>query len=153
LAPLLDTVKEFLEADSWHYKDVPEMGILTMNFRGESGQWSCYVHARDDRGLVAFYSISPTRPTPDKLQAMCEYLTRANYSMVIGNFEMDIDDGEIRFKTSIDVTGDELTVPLIRQLVYANLLTMDKYLPGITSVTYSDETPAEAIAKIEQAEE
>jgi len=32
-----------------------------------------------------------------------EFLTRANYGLNIGNFEMDFQDGEIRFKTAIDV--------------------------------------------------
>lgn len=146
---LLDIAKQFFEEDNWHYRDVPEMGIITMNFKGESGQWSCYVQARDENGLCAFYSISPTPAPESKRKVMAEYLTRVNYNMAIGNFEMDMDDGEIRYKTSIDVTGDELTVPLMRQMVYTNLLNMDKYLPGIQSVADTDVAPAEAVKRIE----
>ncbi len=58
-------------------------------------------------------------------------------------------DGEVRYKTSIDVEGDELTPALIRQMVYANILTFDKYLPGIMRVMYGDTPPAEIIAEIE----
>jgi hypothetical protein len=29
--------------------------------------------------------------------------------MIIGNFEMDFEDGEIRYKTSIDVEDDSLS--------------------------------------------
>jgi len=44
-----------------------------------------------------------------------KFLTRANYGMMIGNFEMDFTDGEIRYKTSIDVEGDKLSSALIKR--------------------------------------
>ena len=67
----------------------------------------------------------------------------------MGNFEMDYSDGEIRFKTSIDVSGDRITFALLRQLIYTNVLTMDQYLPSIMAVIYGNATPEEAIAQIE----
>ena len=74
-----------------------------------------------------------------------KFLTRANYGMMIGNFEMDFTDGEIRYKTSIDVEGDKLSSALIKRLVYANVMMMDEYLPGIVSVTEGDMEPKDAI--------
>lgn len=65
--------------------------------------------------------------------------------MMIGNFEMDFTDGEIRYKTSIDVEGDKLSSALIKRLVYANVMMMDEYLPGIVSVTEGDMEPKDAI--------
>jgi len=44
-----------------------------------------------------------------KRGAVAEFINRANYGIIIGNFEMDFADGEIRYKTSIDVQGDKLT--------------------------------------------
>jgi hypothetical protein len=38
---------------------------------------------------------------------------------------------------------------MIRPQVYANVLMMDKYLPGITRVIYNDITPKDAILLIE----
>jgi hypothetical protein len=146
---LLEVAKKFFDEDNWRYQELKDQGILTVAFKGESGQWSCYAQAQDQRNLFVFYSISPTRPEPGKIAAMAEYLTRVNYNMALGNFEMDMEDGEIRFKTSIDVTGQELTVPLVRQMVYSNLISMDRYLPGIQAVANTDEAPAEVIARIE----
>ncbi len=80
---------------------------------------------------------------------MAEFLTRANYGLVIGNFEMDFGDGEVRYKTSIDVEGDRLTSALIKQMVYINVLMMDRYLPGIMKVAFGNADPARAIAEIE----
>ena len=84
---------------------------------------------------------------------MAEFLTRANSGMIIGNFELDFADGEIRYKTSIDVEGDSLSSSLIKRLVYANVTMMDEYLPGIMSVIYGDVEPKDAIAQIESQPE
>ncbi|WP_217360014.1 YbjN domain-containing protein, partial [Anabaena sp. UHCC 0253] len=77
----------------------------------------------------------------------------ANYGMINGNFELDFNDGEIRYKTSIDVDGDKLSFALIKNLVYANVIMMDEYLPGIINVIESDISPELAINPIEQNQE
>jgi hypothetical protein len=33
---------------------------------------------------------------------MAEYLTRANYGLILGNFAMDMADGEVHYKVSVD---------------------------------------------------
>lgn len=50
----------------------------------------------------------------DRRLALAEFLTRANYGLFIGNFEMDWQDGEVRYKTSIDVAGDRLSTALVQ---------------------------------------
>jgi hypothetical protein len=79
---------------------------------------------------------------------MAEFLTRANFGLTIGNFEMDFSDGELHYKTAIDVTGDRLSLPLVENLVQANLVIMDKYLPGIVAVI-GGEHPEAAVANVE----
>jgi hypothetical protein len=81
--------------------------------------------------------------------AIAEFLTRANSGTIIGNFELDFTNGEIRYKTSIDVQGDSLSSELIKQLVYVNVTMMDEYLPGIMSVIYGEVEPKDASAQIE----
>ena len=80
---------------------------------------------------------------------MAEFLTRANYGLIVGNFELDFDDGEVRYKTSLDVEDAELLPALLAHIVYANVTNMDRYLPGIVAVLASSQTPAEAVAQID----
>ncbi len=100
-----------------------------------------------------FYSLCPVTAPVDKRLVMAEFLTRANYGLTIGNFEMDFDSGEIHYKTSLDVEGDRLSTALVRQLVYANVAIVDRYLPGIMAVIYGNVLPIDAISQIESSEE
>ncbi len=153
MGKLLDTIARFFQEDDWPYQQLEGRTVLRTGFAGQNGQWRCYAQALEDRYQFVFYSVLPVKAPAEKRQAIAEFLTRANYGMLIGNFEMDFSDGEIRYKTSIDVEGDELTAPLLKQLLYANVLTMDRYWPGIMEVLYGDTSPADAIAAIEGVKE
>jgi hypothetical protein len=63
---------------------------------------------------------------------------------------MDWEAGEVRFKTSADVDGDRLSLALARQMVEANVVMMDRYLPGLQAVIAGRQTPAAALAEVER---
>jgi hypothetical protein len=149
MGEILDTAISFFKEDGWSFTQLEEQPILRLGFQGENGQWSCYAQAREEQAQLLFYSVCPMNAPGDRRPAVAELLTRVNYGLFIGDFELDMDDGEVRYKTSIDVHGDRLSPALVRPLVYANVLMMDRYLPAIMSVIYGDVPPAEAVAKAE----
>ncbi|MBD2534950.1 YbjN domain-containing protein [Nostoc flagelliforme FACHB-838] len=146
---IFEEVVNFFKADGWPFIQLVEQPALQIAFQGENGQWTCYARVRTEQQQFVFYSISPVNAPEDKRLAIAEFLTRANSGMIIGNFELDFADGEISYKTSIDVEGDRLSSALIQRVVYANVTMMDEYLPGILSVIYGNLSPEEAIAQIE----
>ncbi len=99
--------------------------------------------------IVLYVTRCPVFVPLERRAAAMEFLTRANFGLRMGHFEFDLEDGEVRYKTSIDVEGDRLTPALVRRLVRPNLVTMDRYLPGLLRVVYGATTPAEEIAAIE----
>lgn len=146
---LLETVIDFFTEDDWTFTKLQGQSTLQVTCQGKNGRWNCYALAREDQEQFVFYSIYPNAAPEDKRLVMAEFLTRANYGLIIGNFEMDFNDGEIRYKTSIVVEGDLLTTDLIKQLVYGNVMMMDHYFPGIQAVINGSKLPMEAIMDIE----
>lgn len=146
---IFNAMVAFFEEDNWEFQWLKDTPVLSMGFSGRNGKWQCYAQARELQQQFVFYSVCPLNVPEDRLQIVAEFLTRANYGMIIGNFEMDFEDGEIRYKTSIDVDGTELVSALIRQMVYANVVVMDHYIGGIMRVIYGGATPTEAILEIE----
>ena len=146
---IFDAGVEFFTEDEWPFEQVEENPVLRTGFTGKNGSVRCFFQEREAQEQVAFYSVGALMVPEEKRAAVAEFLLRANYGMIVGNFEMDYDDGEIRFKTSADVEGIELSEVFIRNLVYANVLTMDRYTPGIAKVVYADADPAEAVAEVE----
>jgi hypothetical protein len=131
------------------FQEIEENKALSLGFEGKNGKYSGLAIARDEENQMVFYSICPVKTPESKRQTIAEFITKANYGLIIGNFELDFKDGEIRYKTSIDVEDDKLTSALIKQLVFTNVAMMDRYLPGILSVIYGNSSPDEAIAQVE----
>ncbi|XGW00707.1 MAG: YbjN domain-containing protein (plasmid) [Leptolyngbya sp. BL-A-14] len=142
-------VETFLVADQWQLQPNEGAKALRVSFTGEFGEWNCYALPREDEREFVFYSLAPFLVPEAQRQRVAEFICRANFGLVIGNFELDFDDGGVRFKTSIDVTESELDTPLIRNLVYSNVSTFDRYLPGLLAVTAGTASPAAIINELE----
>lgn len=149
LGAIFDTVKEFFQEDEWPARPFEGQTTLSVNFAGRNGQWSCMARVIEEKEIFLFYSYCPMKCPADKRPILADFLTRANYGLYIGNFELDYNDGEVRYKTSIDVEGDRMTTALVKRIVYDNVSVMDRYLPGVLSVIYGGASPTEAIAQVE----
>lgn len=149
MGAIYDAAIQFFKEEEWVFVEIEGKPALSLNYAGKSGTWSCFAKAEEDKEMLLFYSYCPMKVPENKRPLVGDYLTRANYGLLIGNFEMDYNDGEVRYKTSIDVEGDQLSKALVKRLVYDNLAVMDRYLPGVLSVIYGGASPTEAIAQAE----
>ena len=148
-ASVESVVRDFFDEDDWEFIQI-KPGLLQLAFQGEKGRWNCYARIYEAEKQFIFYSIFPVAVPEEDRMLMAEFLTKANYGMIVGNFELDLTDGELRYKTSIDVEGDRLTLALVRSLVYANVTIMDRYLPGIVAVLEGSSIP-EALQRVESS--
>lgn len=114
-----------------------------------SGQWPLFIALRRAEEQVIVHSVLPVEVPSARREAVALYLTRANFGLVLGNFEMDLDGTDVRYKTSLDIEGGTLTAPLLDHLVMANVVTVDRYLAGLRAVVGGAD-PAAEIAAIER---
>lgn len=145
-------VGQVLEEDGWEAQRLPEGYVYRVGFSGENGQMACFAQVRVDLAQFLFYVVAPVKAPAAVRPAVAEYVTRANYGLRIGNFELNYGDGEVRYKSSIDFEGVALSPPLIRHVIYPAVQTMDRYLPGLLRVIYGDVPPTEAIGTVEKQE-
>ncbi|MBD2436570.1 YbjN domain-containing protein [Nostoc sp. FACHB-110] len=147
---LLAVVINFLQQHNWSFSQHATEPILKMSYQGENGEWLCTAKTREEHRQFIFYSSLPVSVPENKRLAVTEFLTRANFGLIVGNFEMDLQDGELRYKTySIEAEGCNINPDLIGQLIFANLMIMDRYLPGIMSVIYANVAPELALKQVE----
>ena len=147
------TLGDFLAEDKWYPVKLESRATYRATFTGKNGKTICYFRIREDLEQFMAYVLVPVKVPEKKRTAVAEFITRANYGLRIGNLEMDFDNGEVRYKSSIDFEGVPLTKPLIKNTIYPAVQTMDRYLPGIMKLVYgeSSKSPAAYLAEIEAA--
>ena len=146
---MLETAARFFADSDWPFEQASGEPLLRLEFDGENATFTCYARAVESKDAFVFYAMFPQAVGKRRRQAVAELLTRLNYGLTIGNFELDFEDGEVRYRASVDVKGTELTPELIKPVAAAAVLNMDYYLPGIRAVAAGESTPLEAFAAIE----
>ena len=149
---IYDALKAWFEADEWKYQENPEDSFLVTAFQGRHAVWNCYAQTREEQEQFVFYAVAGVKVPEAARSEVADFLTRANYGLILGNFELDFSDGEIRYKTSFDSEGLDDPTPLFKSCVYANVLTADRYFPGLTAVMYGGSTPEQAVELVESAD-
>jgi hypothetical protein len=144
-----ETLRQFLEEDGWFPQQLDDRSIYRVAFSGKNGELRCYAQIRIELEQLLFYAVAPVKAAEEVRSDVAEYLTRANYGLRIGNFELDYQDVEVRYKTSLDFESEELTYNFILNAVYPAVQTMDRYLKGLLSVMFGGRTPMEAIQEVE----
>jgi hypothetical protein len=142
-------VLKYLEKENLKYrlsekdKHIAVLGIATNN-----AKFHCLIKTEETDSALVFLSIFPIN-TPEKMRFnMAELLLRLNYTLFLGCFEMDFEDGEIRFKTSIICESAGLTDSILDPIVSANIDAMDKHFDLLNTFINQKITMQEAIARI-----
>ncbi len=148
MTSIFDIVLAFFQEKKWRFTQLEAQTVLQMSVSAHGTQWNCFADVKESRRQFVFYSVHPFLVSVERKAQVAEFITRANYGLIVGNFEMDFDDGEIRFKSSIDVGYEDLTSQLVEKIVDANVQTMARYLSGISAVN-EGASPADTITGIE----
>ena len=143
---LHDDVMEYLLAQGANPK-IDSEDVLSFPVESTSS-WRMDVTVREAEGQVIVRSVYPLPVPTDRREAVALFLTYANAGLVIGNFELDMAEGELRFKTSIEVGSSPLPEALARPLFLRNVGTFRRHVPGFEAVI-DGEDPVEALAAVE----
>ena len=150
--PLTDTIRQYFTEDELQFeeKELDGAPIFQFGFEAQNGRYPGHIRVNEKAEQVSVYFRLDMMVPEEKRDVACEYLTRANYGLRMGNMEMDFADGEIRYKSSLDFEGETLSHAWLKHAIYPAVQTMDRYLPGLMNVLYGGVPPAEAIAEIEE---
>jgi Putative bacterial sensory transduction regulator len=147
------TLGDFLQADAWNPELLEDKQAYKIQFESKIGVGTAYAQIFLGLEQFVFYIMNPVKVPEELRPTVAEYITRVNYGLRVGNFELDYEDGEVRYKSCIDFEGETLTNGYIRNTIYPALKTIDRYLPGLMKVIYGSKTPVEAITEIEGDED
>ena len=78
--------------------------------------------------------------------AVAEYLTRVNFNMRNGNFELNMETGEIRFKTYVHVGAGDVDSAAARLAIMLPFMMIERFGDGLVEVLFGFKSPREAFA-------
>ena len=166
ITPLDRATRALLEAEQLEYETIDEGYRVRVILGDDQPPLHAYLLPHGTR--IVCYVIGQEAAPQATRPAMAELLTRINYGLIHGNFEMDYDDGEIRMKASLDVRSTPLDAPatavdpdeqipsnvtvgmhLLAALFYPTLFAMVHYIPAVREVA-AGRSVLEALAALDR---
>lgn len=137
---------ELLEHEDITYQRDDDLRAVRILHVGAEVQWECFVQVWVEENALTVYSSAPLNARAETLATTSEFVHRANAAILVGNFELDLDDGEVRFKTTVGfgpsgTWSDELA----RVALYTNLAAMEHYIVSLLAVITGEASDVSAV--------
>ena len=145
----MDTVIRALEQRDIPHAIEDDHSTALFKVIGADQSYSCVIDVDESTQIITLWLGVPDFIPYEKRRIACELLTRANFGLRIGNFEMDLDDGEVRFKIGIDIEGGKIGMIMIQSMIDTARNTFDKYNPAITRVVTGGASAEDALREVE----
>lgn len=153
----ISALKTMFEEKGWKYQNNEDDSLFSVNFGTSNSAISSVrimiraYHSPKDEDLcsrIISYGFVNIRANENCMSQVCEYLTRANYGLSYGNFELDFQDGEIRYKMGYNVLDALPGTDAMEDLVGVPVTMFSRYGNGLLAVITGMLTPEAAIEQI-----
>ena len=149
--PIVDFLKQYFEDKEWPYnyyqpkiRDSQKSHYLSLRMRNKQLDCGYLFRVQERNKLLAVYGILPFLIPESHQSAAMLLITQINYDMMIGNLEMDVDDGEIRYKNAIDIEAVGLDDDILEHLLQS-IIAMTTVAYEIFSDLVNNQDPAEEL--------
>ncbi len=153
--PVLDRVAKLFEAEEMDCVQLPmEQGgaALRVGLAAESeDEWWCDVSVipfNDTMRALGVVSTLELELPEARLDAVCELVVRINEELPLGNFGVDLEEGRVRFRTSLIFGEAEPDQGMLEALVYVNWEEVEVYFPAFREVVSGKMSPLHALMTV-----
>ena len=151
---IAEAVKSVLDDNEWSYKFDKELGLFKfgLGLDGKLKKVNSILDVGDDEYMVYTYCPIGVDENDTKMMLrMTEFICRVNYGLKTGNFELDCNDGEIRFKCHVMCEDIIPTAAIINRSIFTCVLMFERYGSGILDIIFTDVSPKDAVYKCENS--
>ena len=134
MEPIMKSVTAFLLAKGIKFRKNEDETAIFIYFGGKSGNFLGLIHADEDDRALEFVTPCPIKVPQKRRGGVAELLARINYGLRLGHFDLDMQDGEIRCRTSAILGKTEIGDDLIEHILFANMFSTDVFFPAIAAV-------------------
>lgn len=130
----------------YEYNGESEFFAFYMNMDNSIGSLKVIIQVLEERYLV--YAFLNNRVQRARISEVSEFLHRANFGLINGNFELDFETGGVRYKSFVNAKEAAVSGAIIRESVTVPVVMFGKYGDALLSVMTSRINPEAAIRSI-----
>lgn len=139
-------LQDYLDSKKFKYSPYPDDHQVTLNMSGKNACFRFTARISHEGEYLQICANLPFFVRDEKQRlSVAELITRANYCMPLGKFEMDMKDGEVRFHITHVIGELGLSSALIEKHFMTAYYTADRYFPAFMQHLHAGYTPEDAV--------
>ena len=121
------TFVDLLNKKKYHFDQHDNDLVISMIAQGEDLPQPTIIRVLGDRDVVQILSPIPSKIPEDKRLDAAVAVAAANYGLINGSFDLDMSDGEIRYRVAQGYRNIEFSEDLALYMLGIVFSTTDKY--------------------------
>lgn len=148
---VIDAVRDFLDDSGYRYEYNAERQFLQLGFKIDCKLKNTHVIIDFTKLGFVVYTVPSLGVDKESIPEMMKFLTMANYGLLNGNFELDVIDGEIRFKCWVGTWNiDNISGAMVDEALSVALFMMERYGNGIAAIAMGFSDAETEMAKLQK---
>ena len=105
-----------------------------------------------DRDWLISLGVNAARVPESRRPVVAEFVARINQNYIVGGFDLDFADGELRYRIGHVLGDEDPPYPLVERFVGYTVSAWNRWHVALMSVAYGAVTPEAAIARMQARE-
>lgn len=148
-----EAIEQYLKNDEWNYTFDEEREVIRCGINLRNRLKECRIVVDIDETKYLSIALISLNCDEDNRVELSKLLTMINYGLLIGNFEMDFEDGEVRYKVATNCRDCIPSQAIIEDSMMIPAVMFDEYGDVILEVMFGYKTAEEAYASLNNKEQ
>jgi len=147
-------IESFLTRDEWKFGFSEDIGAFMMHVGLDNCLNDVVVHVHVSETNYLVFAVCPLRANLKSERSkmrILECLTRINFGLRYGCFELSMKTGAIHFRTFVDVEDGVITDDIVRNSILTPVMMFDRYGDAIGIAIYGEEDIKTCVDRIEKS--
>ncbi len=142
-------IEQYLKNDEWHYTFDEEREVIRCGINLKNRLKECRIIADIDETRYLTLALINLNCDEEHRDELSKFLTRVNYGLLFGNFELDYNDGEVRYKIATNCKDCIPSQAVIEDSMMIPAVMFDQYGDAIVDIMFGVKTAEQAYNDVE----
>jgi len=142
---LISQIEAAFDAAGWQYRKVEQQPVIECEFEAYNAKVAMHLQAFEELSTASVMAQLSFRIPPASRVPVWDALMRTNLTLNVGNFEANIETGEVFFRISNVFVDGLVDGGIITSLVRTAIVEMDRITPFLAELNRQPQQPIDAL--------
>ena len=142
---LISQIEAAFDTTGWQYRKVDQQPVIECEFEAYHAKVPMHVQAFEELSTASIMAQLSFRIQPVSRLPVWDALMRTNLTLNVGNFEANIETGEVFFRISNVFSEGIINSGIITSLVRTAIVEMDRMTPFLAELNRQPQQPIDAL--------